>query len=182
MKPKIIIIAGESGCGKDSIARQICDKNPNKYWFVVSATTRPQREYEIHGIDYVFLTKQEFKQAKKIEETSFNGWYYGTLEESLDKDRINVIVANPSGIKALLRNKDVDILRIVRLEVSDKERLMRQLNREQNPNVKEIVRRYSTDQEDFQEFEDWCKIKNIQIERFKNETQLDFDYILGQFD
>lgn len=181
---KAIILIGKAGSGKDSLAREICQTIPQNFNFVVSATTRPQRDYEINGIDYKFLTQEEFEKEEKIEESCFNSWYYGTLLSSLEKDKINILVLNPKGVKSLWNQNKVEILDIIQLKVTDKERLIRQLNREKNPNVDEIIRRYSADKKDFEEFADWCTKHDLFITRLKNEDALDFksnyNYILGR--
>lgn len=82
-----------------------------------------------------------------LEYTEFNNWYYGTSIDSLDKNKINIGVFNPDGVKNLL-TKDCNLL-IFWIDASDKTRLLRQLNRENEPNVKEIIRRFNTDEKDF---------------------------------
>lgn len=58
--PKLIVISGPSGVGKDTIARLLIDQNPDRFHFVVTATTRPPREGEVHGKDYFFMSSDEF--------------------------------------------------------------------------------------------------------------------------
>ena len=60
--PRLIVISGPSGVGKDTIARELMDRCPNEYHFVVTATTRPPREGEVDGVDYIFVTNDEFAQ------------------------------------------------------------------------------------------------------------------------
>jgi guanylate kinase len=83
-----------------------------------------------------------------LEWTRFNNWNYGTSIEELDEDKINIGVFNPYGIYNLSKNPNVK-LSIYKINCSDKTRLLRQLNRENNPDVKEIIRRFSADEEDF---------------------------------
>lgn len=64
--PLLIVISGPSGVGKDTIARRLIDKRPSDFYFVVTATTRPPREGEVHGHDYFFVSNDEF--ARMIEE------------------------------------------------------------------------------------------------------------------
>ena len=101
-------------------------------------------------MDYHFLSYEEFAASRFLESTTFNNWHYGTRYEDLDPNRTNIGVFNPAGIKALAAHPDID-LEIVYVKASDKTRLLRQLNREENPNVKEIVRRFMTDEADFQD-------------------------------
>lgn len=64
--PKVVVISGPSGVGKDTIARQIIEMYPDDFYFVVTATTRAPRENEVHGVDYFFVSSDEF--ARMIEE------------------------------------------------------------------------------------------------------------------
>ena len=61
-QPKLIVISGPSGVGKDTIARRLIDSNPDGFYFVVTATTRPPRTGETHGVDYFFFSTDEFAQ------------------------------------------------------------------------------------------------------------------------
>ncbi|MCL4871200.1 MAG: guanylate kinase [Anaerolineae bacterium] len=58
--PLLIVLSGPSGVGKDTIARHLIDLEPNQFHFVVTATTRPPRANEQHGVDYFFYTMDEF--------------------------------------------------------------------------------------------------------------------------
>ena len=149
---KIIALIGEAGCGKDTIMKQVLAAAPDRFNEIISCTTRPPREGEIDGVNYHFLTKDEFiidvLANKMLEHTNFNGWNYGTSKDALREDKINIGVFNPAGIYALKDKEDIE-LEVYRVIVSDKERMLRQLNRETTPNVDEIVRRYSTDKTDF---------------------------------
>ena len=145
-KIQVIACVGKSGAGKDYCMKQIA--KVNGYHIIVSSTTRPKRDYEKEGVDYHFLTEKEFAAARFLETASFNGWHYGTRYEDLDPDRINIGVFNPTGLKSLAAQEDID-LTIIYVQASDKTRMLRQLNREENPNVHEIVRRFYTDEEDF---------------------------------
>ena len=64
--PLLLILSGPSGVGKDTVARMLIERRPNRFYFVVTATTRPPRDNERHGVDYVFVTFDEF--ARMIEE------------------------------------------------------------------------------------------------------------------
>ncbi len=152
MQKKINVVAfvGKSGAGKDYCAKKLHSENPDTTHFIVSSTTRPSRDYEKEGVDYHFLSEKEFAAARFLETASFNGWHYGTRYEDLDPDRINIGVFNPTGLKSLAAQEDIN-LTIVYVKASDKTRLLRQLNREEEPNVAEIIRRFGTDETDFQD-------------------------------
>ncbi len=77
----ILVLSGPSGAGKSSLIKKVSDEL-GAYYFSISTTTRPMREGEIEGIDYHFVSMDEFK--KDIEEEQFleyavvHGNYYGT--------------------------------------------------------------------------------------------------------
>jgi len=64
-QPLLVVISGPSGVGKDSVVRGLKERNLRMH-FVVTATTRPRREEETQGVDYFFLSKDEF--ARMIEQ------------------------------------------------------------------------------------------------------------------
>jgi guanylate kinase len=61
LKPLLIVISGPSGVGKDSVVECMAERNL-PFHFVVTATTRPPRDDEVHGVDYFFFTKDEFAE------------------------------------------------------------------------------------------------------------------------
>jgi guanylate kinase len=87
---KLIIIAAPSGAGKTSIVRHLLQTFPNQLGFSVSCATRAPRNNEKDGIDYYFISAEEFK--KRIEEDAFAEWemvyegkYYGTPRSELER-------------------------------------------------------------------------------------------------
>jgi guanylate kinase len=148
---KVIAICGKAGSGKDAILNELA-KLSSSFHKIISYTTRPRREGEKEGEDYFYLTNEQFQSAiasgEMLEWTRFNNWNYGSSIEQLDEDKINIGVFNPYGIYNLSKNPNIE-LSIYKINCSDKTRLLRQLNRENNPDVKEIIRRYHADEEDF---------------------------------
>ena len=156
-KIKVIALVGKSGAGKDYLMHQMAEENG---WHkIVSSTTRPIRDYEHEGIDYHFLTEKEFSAARFMETASFNGWHYGTRYEDLDLDCTNIGVFNPTGLKSLAAHDDID-LEIIYVKASAKTRLLRQLHREEDPNVYEIIRRFGTDEADFKDDKSFITLGN----------------------
>lgn len=66
-QPLLIVISGPSGVGKDSVLHGLKGRNLPMH-FVVTATTRPRRENETHGVDYFFVSKDEFAHMIETEE------------------------------------------------------------------------------------------------------------------
>jgi len=170
MPSKIIVcLVGKSAAGKDSIAYLL---SRQEGWHnVVSCTTRPKRDYEKEGQHYHFLSKDEFAQkvinGDMIEATCFNDWHYGTAKSAL-VDGINVGVWNPEGYDCLRETVKFDPsikLMAYYIQCEDKTRLLRSLNREAHPDVHEIVRRFQTDEEDFEWLDDDDEIEILWNEK-----------------
>ena len=85
---KLIALSAPSGVGKTTIAHEIMKRHP-EIAFSVSATTRPRRPNEVHGEDYYFLTKEEFRtaiqQGRFVEWEEIYGDFYGTLKSEIDR-------------------------------------------------------------------------------------------------
>ena len=86
---KIVVLTAPSGAGKTTIARRLMEALPEAR-FSVSATTRPPREGETNGIDYFFLSDDEFRSrisdgAFLEYEEVYPGKLYGTLRGELEK-------------------------------------------------------------------------------------------------
>lgn len=87
MKP-IFVISGSSGVGKGTIIEGFLRRNPD-FKLSISCTTRSKREGEIDGVNYFFLSKEEFK--KSIENDEFLEWaefsenFYGTKRAFVEK-------------------------------------------------------------------------------------------------
>lgn len=151
-KINVLALFGESGAGKDTIQKWMVSNIPNTHG-IISCTTRPKRDYEEEGKDYYFLTTAQFGEkvlnGSMLEATSFNDWFYGTPIEGLKEDCLNIGVFNIQGIENLLEDKRLNILP-VRVYVDDKERLLRTLHREEDPDCAEVCRRFLTDRKNFQ--------------------------------
>ena len=84
---QLIIITGPSGVGKGTVVKEILNRNSNKLWLSISATTRKAREGEINGEHYYFLSKEKFQKMIKdnlfIEWAEFADNFYGTPVESI---------------------------------------------------------------------------------------------------
>lgn len=86
---KILIITAPSGAGKTSVTTHLIQQFP-QLTFSVSATTRESRDNEQDGVDYYFMSLEEFKtriqQNEFIEwEMVYEGKYYGTLKSEMER-------------------------------------------------------------------------------------------------
>ena len=88
MKPFLLVLSAPSGGGKSSIARSLL-QGRDDLGYSVSATTRPLREGEREGVDYHFLTREEFLRRREtgefLESATYGGHLYGTLRSEIDR-------------------------------------------------------------------------------------------------
>lgn len=82
----LIVISGPSGAGKGTICKELL--KDNNIWPSVSMTTRSPRDGEVEGINYFFVTKEEFEDKIKKDQLLeyaevYNGTYYGTPKDSV---------------------------------------------------------------------------------------------------
>ena len=87
---KAIIFSAPSGAGKTTIVRHLMGLPGLHLSFSVSATTRTKRDYEHDGVDYYFISAEEFLQRLRngefIEwEEVYSGQYYGTLKSEIER-------------------------------------------------------------------------------------------------
>ena len=175
----IVVLCGKAASGKDSILKDIMKREGSNDIFYrnISLTTRSPREGEVEGIDYNFISKEKMLQllldGEMLEVAEFNGWFYGTSLESLSKDKINISIYNPEGVDALVTNPEVNPL-IFYIDTTDKTRLLRYLTRENNPNIKEMIRRYGTDDKDFNELFE----SDIPFLPLVNEVEEDYEHVI----
>jgi guanylate kinase len=84
----ILILSGPSGCGKSTLLKEVY-KEISDYYFSISTTTRDPRDGEVNGIDYFFVTKEEFeidiKNDDFLEYAQVHGNYYGTSLKPINK-------------------------------------------------------------------------------------------------
>lgn len=89
-KGKIIVVAAPSGCGKSTIINALLERGDLNLGFAVSATTRQPRGDEQHGVNYYFLSEDEFRdriaEGGFVEfEEVYPGRFYGTLRSEIDR-------------------------------------------------------------------------------------------------
>lgn len=74
--PLLIIVSGPSGAGKDSVVQRMKERG-FPFYFVVTATDRPRRSNEVHGVDYYFYSRGEFERMIEQGELLEHAWVYG---------------------------------------------------------------------------------------------------------
>src|SRR5689334_21518289 len=114
---KLIVLSGPAGVGKSTILRNLLAKYPIELRFSVSATTRPPRPGETEGVDYYFLSPEEFQRRRQAGEflecceVFGRGQWYGTL--------LSEVRPSPGSQKWVLLDIDVDGAEKVREQFPD---------------------------------------------------------------
>ena len=167
VKPKILAIYGMSAAGKDTFLNHLSNNfDLNK---ILLTTSRPPREKEIDGVDYLFKKKKDIlRDDNFLWPIDYNNWIYAIANESIKDDKINVGIFNLYWMKKLFEDNDEHFdLMAIEVSASDKDRLIRSLRREKNPNCDEICRRFLADKQDFNDVEFNCAKKEY-IEKHPN--------------
>jgi len=104
MKGAILVLSGPSGAGKSTIIHH-ASEDIGEYYFSISTTTRAPREGEEHGVDYYFVTHDEFEEGIKagdfLEYATVHGNYYGTslkpVNEALEAGKLVIFDIDVQG-------------------------------------------------------------------------------------
>ncbi len=107
----IIVISAPSGAGKTTLCSELQRRKPH-IKFSVSCTTRPKRVHEVDGVNYHFLSEQEFTEKMQnnefIEFENVHGYFYGTLrktlEDALTQQEMILFDVDVNGAMAIKRN------------------------------------------------------------------------------
>jgi len=103
-----VVFVGPSASGKTEIVKRLVENN-DLFRKVVTATTRKPRPGERHGVDYFFLSPENFEEERKrgniIEETEYAGARYGTLASELERiheaGKVALLILDMNGVRAL---------------------------------------------------------------------------------
>lgn len=159
---RIYIVMGKSASGKDTIYKRILEHKELGLKTVVGYTTRPIRTGETEGVEYHFVSWDEFEELKKegrviefrIYPTVLGNWSYFTVADGqIDLERKDYLMLNTlEGYEKTCRYYGKDKVVPIYIEVEDGLRLSRALEREKQqtePNYAELCRRYLADEADF---------------------------------
>jgi guanylate kinase len=154
--PLLIVISGPSGVGKDAVIKGMAARGV-QFQFVVTATTRPARPGEVDGVDYFFLSRDQF--AEKIERGEFLEWanvyndFKGTprdqVESALASGKDAVMRVDVQGSATVKRVTDGTAVTIF-LSVESEEQLESQLRTRKNNLADDLKLRIATARQELQ--------------------------------
>lgn len=150
-----IIIFGKTASGKSKVVDELVKRGFKK---IVTTTTRPARKSEVDGVDYNFITDEEFKQLintryfaewKKYD-TAEGVWYYGSpLDEISRSDNMSIIILTPDGYMDIKDELDDHIS----IYIYANNKTIRSRLSKRGDKKEEADRRIKQDNEDFKNVE-----------------------------
>ena len=167
----MVILSSPSGVGKTTLTKKIQQKYQT-FKISVSHTTRSPRSNEVDGVDYFFVSKDEFKNL--IKEEKFYEYakifdnYYGTLKESVDKAILNndiIFDIDWQGTKQLSKFTNLKLVKIY-LITDNKEELKKRLIKRNQNTEQEVNNRFNAFDEDVKHWHDYDYIvinKNLEV-------------------
>lgn len=170
MKHKIVILTGMSASGKDSIYKKLIKSG---FVGLITNTTRPQRVNEIDGVDYNFLSQNQFfdliNNGNMIEyrkyNTEFGVWYYGSSAENVNLNKHDyVIILTLDGAEAWVNHFGAENCIVFYIDCPKSIREER-ANKRGSFNQSEWNRRVITDKQDFAA-EKVAKICNFKVANY----------------
>ncbi|MFA7449880.1 MAG: guanylate kinase, partial [Bacilli bacterium] len=130
----MIVLMGASASGKTEVAKMLGKIFAMKK--VVTHTTRNMRPGEQNGVDYHFVSKEEFLKLEQnghfVETVEYNENFYGTSKAEIDTNK--VLIIEPNGLKPIKALKDNEIV-VFFMQASRSIRQKRMIARGDNPSV-----------------------------------------------
>ncbi|MCI9145415.1 MAG: guanylate kinase [Eubacterium sp.] len=107
-KGMLVVFSAPSGCGKDTVFKEIC-KLRDDVVESVSATTRKPRDGEVDGVNYFFVSENEFKKmidnGGLLEFNNYNGCYYGTpvkgINNAVEQGKVCFLIIDVNGAEKI---------------------------------------------------------------------------------
>ena len=160
-KGAILIISGPSGCGKSTLLKEVY-KDIEDYYFSISTTTRAPRIGEVNGIDYFFVTKEEFEKdinnGDFLEYAKVHDNYYGTslkpINNALDESKLVIFDIDVQGHE-IVRKKLDSITTSVFITTPSLEVLENRLNSRNTDSIEIIEKRIKNAKGEVEYFQDY---------------------------
>jgi guanylate kinase len=160
-KGAILIISGPSGCGKSTLLKEVY-KDIEDYYFSISTTTRAPRIGEVNGIDYFFVTKEEFEKdinnGDFLEYAKVHDNYYGTsikpINKALNESKLVIFDIDVQGHE-IVRKKLNSITTSVFITTPSLEVLETRLNSRNTDSIEIIEKRIKNDKGEVEYFQDY---------------------------
>lgn len=109
-KGMLVVFSAPSGCGKDTVFKELCKRHDNIVESI-SATTRTARKGEVNGVDYFFISEDDFHRMIEnnglLEYAQYNGCYYGTpvkgVNDAIKNGKICFLIIEVQGAQKVMQ-------------------------------------------------------------------------------
>lgn len=160
-KGAILILSGPSGCGKSTLLKEVY-KDISDYYFSISTTTRAPRIGEVNGIDYFFVTKEEFERDIRnndfLEYAKVHDNYYGTslkpIKKALEEGKLVIFDIDVQGHE-IVRTKLNSIVTSVFITTPSLNILEQRLNTRNTDSAEIIEKRIKNAKGEVEFFQDY---------------------------
>jgi len=148
-KPLLIVISGPSGVGKDTVVQSMKERGM-PFHFVVTANTRPKRDDEVHGVDYFFVSKEEFARMIEGDELIEYAVVYSDYK-GIPKQQVREALASGKDVVMRLDVQGAETVRklapealLIFLTTGSEEELEKRLKARKTETAEELVLRIAT--------------------------------------
>lgn len=142
----MILLVGASASGKTALSLLL--RKEYALSKAITHTTRSPREGERDGVDYFFVTEEEFDALQKndgfVETTLYNNHHYGSSKSQVEDDK--VLIVDPNGLSAYKRLRNPSVVAFF-LDTTEETRKTRMIERKDKP--EDINRRLENDRKVF---------------------------------
>ena len=160
-KGAILILSGPSGCGKSTLLKEVY-KDISDYYFSISTTTRAPRIGEVNGVDYFFVTKEEFERDITnddfLEYAKVHDNYYGTslkpIKKALEEGKLVIFDIDVQGHE-IVRTKLNSIVTSVFITTPSLNILEQRLNTRNTDSAEIIEKRIKNAKGEVEFFQDY---------------------------
>jgi guanylate kinase len=149
LQPLLIVISGPSGVGKDSVVQRMKEREL-PFHFVVTATTRPKRPDEVHGVDYFFLSQEEFNEMIGQDELLEHALVYSDYK-GIPKQQVLQALASGKDVVMRIDVQGAETIRnlcpealLIFLSTRTEEELVKRLQARRTENPEELELRLET--------------------------------------
>jgi guanylate kinase len=152
-QPLLVVISGPAGVGKDSLIQRMKERGC-QFHFVVTATDRPPRPGEIHGVDYFFLTTEEFQRMKQEGELLEHAIVYGQ-HKGVPKQQVRDAMASGKDVMMRIDVQGAATIRsmapgaiLIFLTAASEEELVQRLRARGSDSPEQLQKRIETAREE----------------------------------
>jgi guanylate kinase len=154
-QPLLIVISGPSGVGKDSVVHRMKERDL-PFHFVVTATTRPKRSDETHGVDYFFVSQDEFERMIEQDELLEHALVYNDYK-GIPKQQVRQALASGKDVVMRIDVQGAETIRglcpealLIFLSTRTEEELVKRLKARRTENPEELKLRLETAREELE--------------------------------